>query len=151
MEQTPWLWNVAAAKLLFRNYQRQTGDFASSRYDRGRKYSSWSSDFMIKEMRNSQHVCRAILRCIWPFTLSLEVICTVTAGAGHFDARVITLPPEIAVLSVPRRHHLGISQKLTSWILSRCSRQVPWRLNLINLSLGVTECIFLTACDLLLK
>lgn len=106
---------------------------------------------MIKEMRNSHHVRRAVLRCIWPFTLSLEVICTVTTGAGHFDAQVITLPPEMAVFSVPRRHHLGISQKLTSWILSRYSRQVPWRLNVINLSLGVTECIFLTACDLLLK
>lgn len=151
MEWTPWLWSAAAAGKLCRKYLRQTGDFASSRYDRGRKYSSWSSDFMRKEMRNSHHVLRAVLRCIWPFSLSLEVICTVTTGAGHFNAQVITLPPEIAVLSVPRRHHLGISQKLTSWILSRYSRQVPWRLNVINLSLGVTECIFLTACDLLLK
>lgn len=151
MEWTPWLWSVAAARWLCRNYWRLTGDFASPKMWQRRKYSSWSSNFMIKEIRNSHHVHRAVLRYIWPFTLSLEVICTVTTAAGPFYARVITLPPEIAVLTVPRRHHLGISQNLTSWILSRYSRQVPWRLNVINLSVGVTECIFLMACDLLLK
>lgn len=92
------------------------------------------------------------LRCTWPFTLSLEVICTVTTGNRSFQYMGHhPFPPETAVFSVPRRHHLGISQKLTSWILSRYSRLMPWKFTAINLYLGVTECIFLTAHDLLLK